>query len=60
MSLKRIFIKFKSLFEKKDNHICSFCKTGAYFYKLDRSGIFCPYIECCTGSGCAGYVLAED
>ena len=50
----KIFAKINSLFKKK-KELCSECKTGVDFLKLDEKGSFCPYIELHNGLYCKEY-----
>ena len=52
---RRLFIRIKDSFFKEENDICSTCKTGEYYFKLDKSELFCPMIECHRGSYCSAY-----
>jgi len=54
--LKRILGKFKKNTKKGNDNLCSMCKTGMYFLKLDKNEPHCPYMECHTGSKCSAYV----
>ncbi len=33
-------------------NLCSKCKTGEYYYKLDPKSPYCPYVGACTQNGC--------
>jgi len=52
---RRLFIKIKNSFFKEENNICSTCKTGEYYFKLDKKELFCPMIDCHRGSYCSEY-----
>jgi len=52
---RRLFIKIKDSFFKEEKDICSTCKTGECYFKLDKRELFCPYIECHRGSYCSAY-----
>ena len=51
----KILIYIKNLFVKKEQQICSNCKIGEYYLKIDGSELFCPHIECHTGFKCVNY-----
>lgn len=41
-------------------NLCSKCKTGEYYYKLDQHSLYCPYIGACTQKGCPKFRAMDN